>query len=333
MITDILPKEALLQWFDNTVNHFKATLRAFDEQSINVQPSTDSWTAAQVADHITKSNSSIVKALSLKGLATNRKPDERVGELKDIFLDFTSKLKSPDFILPTQAIYSKDLVMANVANSTARIKEAALEASLCEMINHPAFGNITKYEIFHFVLYHTQRHTVQLQNILEELKKKGMRHESPEDVPLVKPVRITRTFDAPVSLVFKAWTDAKWLADWWGPKGFSISVSELDVQPGGYFYIDMKAPDDSNFPMDGTFLEINRPGRLVFTSNPLDENRKPLFEMINTITFDKQGKKTVLNLLAVVTKSKPGMAQFIDGMDIGWKQSLERLDDLLSKHY
>jgi uncharacterized protein YndB with AHSA1/START domain len=54
---------------------------------------------------------------------------------------------------------------------------------------------------------------------------------------------ITRVFDAPRKLVFKAWTDPKHVAQWWGPNGFTNPVCELDVRPGGAIRIDMHGPD------------------------------------------------------------------------------------------
>ncbi|HXP75753.1 MAG TPA: SRPBCC domain-containing protein, partial [Stellaceae bacterium] len=55
-------------------------------------------------------------------------------------------------------------------------------------------------------------------------------------------VVITRVFDAPRTLVFKAWTDAAHLARWWGPKGFTNPVCEVDARPGGGLRIVMRAP-------------------------------------------------------------------------------------------
>ncbi len=71
---------------------------------------------------------------------------------------------------------------------------------------------------------------------------------------------MTREFDAPRELVFKAWTDAKQTAQWWGPKGFTNPVCELDVRVGGAIRIHMRAPDGVVYPMTGVFEEIDRAG-------------------------------------------------------------------------
>src|SRR6266576_3421118 len=67
---------------------------------------------------------------------------------------------------------------------------------------------------------------------------------------------LTRVFDAPRELVFKAWTDTKHMAQWWGPNGFTNPVCELDARAGGAIRIDMRAPDGAVYPMKGVFEEI-----------------------------------------------------------------------------
>ena len=69
-------------------------------------------------------------------------------------------------------------------------------------------------------------------------------------------ITITRIFDAPRALVFKAWTDAAQLAQWWGPKGFTNPVCEIDARVGGAIRIHMRAPDGAIYPMGGEIREI-----------------------------------------------------------------------------
>ncbi len=168
----MLSKEELIISLSDTASHLAEVLNKFNGQNINTVPFLGSWTAAQVADHITQSNMSIIRALILKGTKINRDPGEKIPELKEVFLDFTTKLQSPGFILPTQETYERTMLLALLAHSITKIKETAKQADLSEMIRHPAFGDITKFEILHFVLYHTQRHIHQLENILREINKK-----------------------------------------------------------------------------------------------------------------------------------------------------------------
>jgi uncharacterized protein YndB with AHSA1/START domain len=142
---------------------------------------------------------------------------------------------------------------------------------------------------------------------------------------------ITRVFDAPRELVFKAWTDPKQVAQWWGPRGFTNPVCELDVRPGGAIRIHMRAPDGTVYPMTGVYQEVVEPERLVFICAALDEKGHPLFEVLTTVTFAEQGGKTTQKMQASVVKTTPAAAPHIAGMEAGWTQSLERLEAYVAK--
>jgi uncharacterized protein YndB with AHSA1/START domain len=144
-------------------------------------------------------------------------------------------------------------------------------------------------------------------------------------------VVFTRILNAPRDLVFQAWTDPTHLAQWWGPHGFTNPVCELDVRPGGAIRVHMRGPDGTVYPMTGVYQEIVEPERLVFTSAALDEEGKPLFEVRNTVTFAEQGGKTTLTLQARVVKSTAEAAPYLEGMEVGWTQTLERLEAHMTK--
>jgi uncharacterized protein YndB with AHSA1/START domain len=141
---------------------------------------------------------------------------------------------------------------------------------------------------------------------------------------------MTRTFAAPPDLVFKMWTDPKHMSQWWGPHGFTNPVCELDVRPGGAIRIDMRDPDGTVYPMTGTFHEIIRPKRLVFSAQARDENGTALLEVLNTVTFEAKNGKTTLTLEARVTKVVGEGSSYLEGMEAGWTQSLERLASCLN---
>ena len=82
---------------------------------------------------------------------------------------------------------------------------------------------------------------------------------TPDNGPMQRELVLTRIFDAPRAIVFKAWTDPQQLARWWGPKGFTNPVCELDPRVGGTLRIVMRAPDGQEHPMTGVFREIVEP--------------------------------------------------------------------------
>ncbi len=142
---------------------------------------------------------------------------------------------------------------------------------------------------------------------------------------------LTRVFDAPRELLFKAWTDPKLVAIWWGPHQFTNPVCELDARPGGAIRIHMRGPDGTVYPMTGVYQEVSEPERIVLTSAALDERGHPMFEVLTTVTFVEQGGKTKQILRARVIKSTAQAAPYLKGMEAGWTQSLERLSESLAK--
>jgi uncharacterized protein YndB with AHSA1/START domain len=128
---------------------------------------------------------------------------------------------------------------------------------------------------------------------------------------------ITRVFDAPRALVFQAWTDAKHLAQWWGPHGFTNPVCEIDARVGGAIRIHMRG--------------VVPPERLVFSNVALDDAGNPILEGLTTVTFADEAGKTRL----VVQTRAAAVAEYavahIKGMEAGWTQSIERLEALFNR--
>jgi uncharacterized protein YndB with AHSA1/START domain len=138
---------------------------------------------------------------------------------------------------------------------------------------------------------------------------------------------LTRVFDAPRETVFNAWIDPKQMAKWWGPKGFTNPICELDARPGGAIRILMRAHYGVDHMMTGTFREIVKPSRIVFVCWAEDGQGKRLLEAVNSATFEELGSdKTKLTLEASAVGLSPEAPQMLAGMEAGWTQSLERLE-------
>ena len=136
---------------------------------------------------------------------------------------------------------------------------------------------------------------------------------------------ITRVFDRPRAVVFRAWTNPEQVTQWWGPHGFTNPVCQLDVRPGGAIRIHMRGPDGTVYPMTGRYLEVVEAERLVFMSAALDGDGNPLFEVLNTVTFSERDGQTTMTYRAAIVTSTAAAPPFLAGMEIGWTQSLERL--------
>jgi uncharacterized protein YndB with AHSA1/START domain len=149
----------------------------------------------------------------------------------------------------------------------------------------------------------------------------------------IKPVAereltITRIFDAPRELVFRMWTDPVHMAQWWGPRSFTNPVCELDARPGGAILIHMRAPNGNIFPMGGEFREIVSPERIVFTTF-VDGPDGRILEGHNVVTFEDSGGKTKLTVQARAAGFVELAKQMLAGMEAGWTQSLDKLEELV----
>ena len=103
---------------------------------------------------------------------------------------------------------------------------------------------------------------------------------------LDREIVLTRVFDAPRELVFRAWTEFEHLSRWFGPTGFTCATHEADVRVGGRWRFDMHGPDGAVYPNRMVFLEITRPTRLVM-DHGLDQDDDPGRFRV-TVTFDQQ---------------------------------------------
>jgi uncharacterized protein YndB with AHSA1/START domain len=147
----------------------------------------------------------------------------------------------------------------------------------------------------------------------------------------VKDVVITRTIAAPRELVFAAFTDARHLAAWWGPEGFTTPDAAADPRPGGAMRLDMHGPDGTVYFGGGTYHEITPPERLVFSTTILDADGTVLAELRNTLTLIERGGKTELTLSVAVVHADPTVAHHLAGMEEGWTSSLVCLAEYLER--
>jgi len=150
-----------------------------------------------------------------------------------------------------------------------------------------------------------------------------------KNVSSEKVMTMTRMINVPREIVFKAWIDPAQLKKWWGPNGFTNPVCNVDAKPGGEILIHMRAPDKKIYPMAGEFHEIVEPERLVLTTAALDKNGNRLFEVLNTVTFSDENAKTKLSFHAAVSNITEEGKSYIEGMNDGWIESIDRLAEFV----
>ncbi len=142
---------------------------------------------------------------------------------------------------------------------------------------------------------------------------------------------ITREFDAPREMVFKAWTEPKHVAQWWGPKGFTNPVCEVDARVGGAWHIVMRAPNGDEYPGGGVYREVVAPERLVFTNDAVDKEGKTILKGLTTVTFAERSGKTLLTLETSAIAMVDYAAAYLKGMEQGWTMSLEKLEEFVAR--
>lgn len=156
------------------------------------------------------------------------------------------------------------------------------------------------------------------------------------------PVFLTRVMDAPRDLVWRAWSEAEALAQWWGPKDFPTRVEKVDFRPGGVFHYAMQTPGGE---MWGKFVyrDIKPPQRLVFILSFSDAQgntiRAPFcdtypLEILNDVTFTEQGGKTTITMRGgpfnATQEERESYIAMLEGMQEGTNATLDNLADFLA---
>jgi uncharacterized protein YndB with AHSA1/START domain len=144
-------------------------------------------------------------------------------------------------------------------------------------------------------------------------------------------IEISREYDAPRELVWDAWTDPKQVVKWWGPDGFSTTIEEMDVRPGGVWKHTFRGPDGAKYPNKSVFTEVVKPEKIVYQHAGAREGG-PGVHFTSTWTFESLGpKKMRLTIRMVFDKPEDKETVVREyGAVEGGKQTLARLDDHLS---
>ena len=152
---------------------------------------------------------------------------------------------------------------------------------------------------------------------------------------------ITRTFNAPRSLVFKAFTEAEHLAHWWGPVGFKLEVLALDVRAGGKFHYKMRSAEGHEMYGVFNYKEVSAPEKIIFTSGFSDTEgnvvRAPFstefpLEVLNTWTFSEENGKTTITLNGGPFNATDEENKFYTDMHSGMNQGFNGTFDQLENY-
>jgi uncharacterized protein YndB with AHSA1/START domain len=145
-------------------------------------------------------------------------------------------------------------------------------------------------------------------------------------LPSDREIRLTRVFSAPRRLLFEAMSKPEHMVQWWGPRGYTMTVSAMDFRAGGAYRFVHRAPDGSEFAFRGEYREVVPPERIVQT---FEWEGLPGHISVETMTLDERDGKTTLtvNSLFASVEDRDGMLQ--SGMEKGAGESYDRLEQFV----
>ena len=152
------------------------------------------------------------------------------------------------------------------------------------------------------------------------------RNQMKVTTPSDREIVLTREFDAPRDLVFKAHTSCEHMSRWWGPRRYVVAECEIDFRPGGAWRIVHRGAEGEEYVFHGEFREIVPPERIVWT---FEFDGAPGSVSVDTLTLEEQAGRTTLTATSVFgsTEERDGMLQ--SGMESGAAETYDRLEEYL----
>ena len=135
---------------------------------------------------------------------------------------------------------------------------------------------------------------------------------------------VTRTFDAPPHMVFKAWSQPDLFRRWWVPKGAPMSLEscDMDVRTGGNYRLEFRVGEET-MAFHGKYLEVVPDQRIVWTNDEGEEGA------VTTVTFEDRGGKTLLTFHEAYPSAE-ALNEAMQGSAAGLPQQLDQLEEFLS---
>jgi len=146
--------------------------------------------------------------------------------------------------------------------------------------------------------------------------------------PTDREIHIERIFNAPRDRVFAVYTDPALVPEWYGPRGTTAIVDQMDVRPGGSWRFVFREEDGSEMGFRGTYREVTPPERIVQT---FEWEGMPGHVSVETAVFEDLGDRTKVTTTSVfhTTEERDGMLN--SGMEGGMNETYQRLDELLER--
>jgi uncharacterized protein YndB with AHSA1/START domain len=136
-------------------------------------------------------------------------------------------------------------------------------------------------------------------------------------------LRLSRVIQADPDTVFRAWTEPAHLKQWSCPEGLTVAEVQVDLRVGGAYMIRMEGSEGQSHTAVGVYREIERPTRLVYTWDWVEEDHK-MGETVVTVEFNEMNGSTEV----VLTHDLFPAAEAKESHETGWSSCLDRLEGL-----
>ncbi len=154
----------------------------------------------------------------------------------------------------------------------------------------------------------------------------------------IKEVNFERVYNAPIETVWQAWTEPEQLKQWWGPDNVSIPECKVDLRVGGKFYIVMEAGEamgqykGTKWPMLAEFTVVEPNSQLAYTAKAWTEGleKETEIDQVTTVSLSQEDGKTKVTVKAAINKTGPSAKMAVEGMEYGFTQQLNKLDNFLA---
>jgi uncharacterized protein YndB with AHSA1/START domain len=154
----------------------------------------------------------------------------------------------------------------------------------------------------------------------------------------IKELVFERTYDASPETVWQAWTNPEMIKQWWGPNNVTIPECEVDLRVGGKIYIVMEAGEamgpykGTKWSMLGKFTVVESNAKLSYTAKGWTEGQKEetIIDQTTELTITEDSAKTKIKIIVAIYNTGPKAGMAVQGMQHGFTQQLDKLNDFLT---
>ena len=163
----------LIKKFRKNTQQLSDLIDSFSDDQFAMKPSEDEWSAAEILEHLYRSEFGIPKLFNGESNPSDRDADAYVQKMENALLNYSKKTQAPEFIQPKNSNSDKADLLAKFSTNREKIVRAYLQNSpneICLLYPHPFYGSLTRLEWLNFCILHAQRHIHQLKGIQKILK-------------------------------------------------------------------------------------------------------------------------------------------------------------------